>query len=276
MNKTTNIAFLGLGTMGTPMARRIAAAGYPLTVWNRTPQRAQELVEHGATLAPTPADAVAEADVVITMLADPAAVREVYSAFVPALRPGTRVVDASTIGPDALREVAETLPEGVTLVDAPVMGSSDRAASGELSLLVGGSDDDVNELGELLGLFGTVTRTGETGTGAALKLVLIGAVVSGVAVIGEAMVLADSLGLPEDLVKRAMAASPLAGIAGRSFVEGSHFPIRLAAKDVALGAGVAKLPLAAATLDVLSGAPGIADEDLGQIVAHIRAQSKTG
>jgi 3-hydroxyisobutyrate dehydrogenase-like beta-hydroxyacid dehydrogenase len=275
MNKLTNIAFLGLGTMGTPMARRIATAGYPLTVWNRTPKRAQELVALGATLASTPAAAVADADVVITMLADPAAVREVYSAFVPALRPGTRVVDASTIGPDALREVARTLPRGVTLVDAPVMGSSDRAANGELSLLVGGSDDDVNELAELLGLFGTVTRTGETGTGAALKLVLIGAVVSGVAVIGEAMVLADSLGLPEDLVKRAMAASPLAGIAGRSFVEGSHFPIRLAAKDVALGAGAAKLPLAAATLDVLSGAPGLADEDLGQIIAHIRAQSGT-
>jgi 3-hydroxyisobutyrate dehydrogenase-like beta-hydroxyacid dehydrogenase len=275
MNKVMNIAFLGLGTMGAPMARRVATAGYPLTVWNRTPHRAQELVAHGATLAATPADAVADADVVITMLADPAAVREVYAAFVPALRPGTRVVDVSTIGPDALREVAGTLPPGVTLVDAPVMGSSDRAANGELSLLVGGSDDDVNELGELLGLFGTVTRTGETGTGAALKLVLIGAVVSGVAVIGEAMALADSLGLPEDLVKRAMAASPLAGIAGRSFAEGSHFPIRLAAKDVALGAGVAKLPLAAATLDVLSGAPGIADEDLGQIIAHIRAQSAT-
>ncbi len=133
------------------------------------------------------------------------------------------MIEASTIGPDALREAAALLPDGVTLIDAPVMGSIDRAASGELSLLVGGEADGVLPL---LELFGTVTRTGESGTGAALKIVLINAVVAGVTVIGEAMALADTLGLSEDLVKRAMAASPLAGIAGRAFTPDAHFPIR--------------------------------------------------
>jgi 3-hydroxyisobutyrate dehydrogenase-like beta-hydroxyacid dehydrogenase len=268
MDKNTKIAFLGLGTMGAAMAGRVLDAGYPLTVWNRTAERAAELGAKGARVAATPADAVRDAEVVITMLADPAAVLAVVGEFAPALRPSARLVEMSTIGPAAVDQVVSLLPDGVALIDSPVMGSVDRAAGGELSLLVGGDADGVRSL---LDLFGTVTRAGGTGAGAALKVVLINAVVTGVAAIGEALVLADSLGLPEDLVKSAMAASPLAGIAGRAFAQGVHFPIRLAAKDVALATSVTDLPLAEAVHAQLTSFPAAADEDLARIVDHVRA-----
>jgi 3-hydroxyisobutyrate dehydrogenase len=258
---STKIAFLGLGSMGAPMARRVLAAGHPLTVWNRSPK------EFPADVADSPGDAVRDADVVITMLADPNAVREVVGSFAGELKPGTHLIEASTIGPDAVREIAELLPEGVTLIDAPVMGSVDRAASGELSLLVGGDADPVMPI---LELFGRVTRTGATGTGAALKIVLINAVVNGVTVIAEAMALADTFGLPEEQVKNAIAASPLAGIAGRAFATGVHYPIRLAAKDVALALAAKDLPLAKTVHEQLTAYPDAADEDVAKIVDHIR------
>lgn len=265
----TKVAFLGLGTMGAPMARRVLAAGYTLTVWNRTAQRAEGFAAEGATVAATPTEAVHQATVVVTMLADPHAVTEVIRTIAPALRPGTRLVEMSTIGPDALREVARLLPDGVTLVDAPVMGSADRAASGQLSLLVGG---DADEVMPLLEVFGAVTRTGAVGTGAALKVVLINAVVNGVTVIGEAMALADSYGLAEDLVSSAMAGSPIAGIAGRAFAKGAHYPLRLAAKDVALAYSSTELPVARAVHQRLTAFPGAGDEDLGQIVKYLRSR----
>ncbi|MFF2849380.1 NAD(P)-dependent oxidoreductase [Streptomyces sp. NPDC058001] len=267
------VAFLGLGTMGAPMARRVLAAGHPLTVWNRSPERSAPFADSGARVADSPADAVRDADVVITMLADPAAVRSVVTAIAPALRPGTRLVESSTIGPEALREVAALLPEGVTLIDSPVMGSADRAASGELSLLVGGDADPVLPL---LEVFGTVTRTGPVGTGAALKVVLINGVINGVAVVAEAMAVADALGLPEELVKGAMASSPLAGIAGRAFARCAHYPMRLAAKDVslALSSTGTELPVAAAVRDLLLADPAAADDDLGQVVGHMRSARK--
>lgn len=246
------------------MARRVAAAGYPLTVWNRSAGKADGFGD----VAASPAEAVRDAEVVVTMLADPAAVLDVVRAFAPELKPGTVLIEASTIGPAALREVAELLPAEVNLVDAPVMGSVDRAASGELSLFVGGEADNVMPL---LELFGTVNRTGAVGTGAALKLVMINAVVNGVALIGEALALADALGLPEEQVRRSMGASPLAGIAGRAFAEGANYPVRLAAKDVALAADAAELPIARAVYERLTAYPAAANEDVGQIVKFFRA-----
>jgi len=138
MERMERIAFIGLGIMGSPMAKRLLAAGYPLTVWNRTASRAEPLQAEGANVAASPAEAVREADVVITMLADPTAVREVMDGIARHLRPGTTLIEASTIGPQAVEEVAALLPGGVALIDAPVMGSADRAASGQLVVLAGG------------------------------------------------------------------------------------------------------------------------------------------
>ncbi|MFI7006381.1 NAD(P)-dependent oxidoreductase [Streptomyces sp. NPDC050145] len=256
------IAFLGLGSMGRPMARRLLDAGHPLTVWNRTAAKAAPLVEAGATLAANPADAVRDADVVITMLADPAAARAVAHEMVPALRPGTHWIDTSTIGPDAGRELAAMLPEGVTLTDAPVMGSVDRAATGDLLILAGG---DTTPVAEILARLGTVTPCGGPGAGAALKLVLISAAIAGVAAVAESLTLAQSLGLPRELTLRTLGAGPLGGAVGRVLATGSHFPVALAAKDVALATTNAELPLLETVHRFLLTDPSLLTEDLAAV-----------
>lgn len=266
--KTRRIAFLGLGAMGAPMARRLLASEYQLTVWNRSAERAEPFASLGAEVAASAVEAVKEADIVITMLADPAAVLHVVSEVAPALRPGAHLIDASTIGPKALFEVADLLPPSITLVDAPVMGSVDRAAEGTLTLLVGG---DLHSVADVLARFGTATSCGPMGAGAAMKVVLISAIVASVTAIGESMVAADAFGLPQDLVMQAMSHSPLAGIAARAFAEGSEFPIRLAAKDVALAIDTGDLPVARAVHARLMTSPQAQDDDLAQVVELIRA-----
>ncbi|MFE2872008.1 NAD(P)-dependent oxidoreductase [Embleya sp. NPDC059259] len=261
------IAFLGTGRMGLPMAHRLLNAGFPLTVWNRTPARAEELVAAGARLAADPADAVRDADVVISMLADPAAVADVVAACVPALRAGTRLVDMSSIGPHAVRALADTLPAGVALVDAPVMGSVDRAAAGELLIFAGG---DVAPVAGVLDHLGEVRPCGALGNGAALKLVMINAVVGSVALIGEALALADALELPDGTAEQALAAGPLAFAYGRATDTTSDFATQLAAKDVRLATEAAELPIAAAVLATLTAFPEIADDDLARLTPAVR------
>ena len=257
------VAFIGLGSMGAPMARRIAEAGYPLTVWNRSTEKAEGF----DNVAASPEDAVVDADVVVTMLSDPPAVLEIVGRIAGALKSGAVLVEASTIGPDAVREVAQLLPDNVNLVDAPVMGSVDRAASGELNLLVGG---DADEVMPLLELFGNVNRTGAVGTGAAMKIVLINAVVNGVAVVGEALQLADAFDLPEEQVRGALANSPLAGLAARAFADGAYYQTKLAAKDVALAADATDLSIAHAVHARLKAYPEAQNQDISAIVEYFK------
>ncbi|MFG2146245.1 NAD(P)-dependent oxidoreductase [Streptomyces sp. NPDC048696] len=260
--KVQRVAFLGLGNMGAPMARRLLGAGYELTVWNRTAAKAEALVAEGAAIAASPAGAVADADVVITMLADPAAALAVADTMVGALRAGTTWIDTSTVGPDTVRELAARLPRGVTLVDAPVMGSVDRAATGELVILAGG---DTGGVDDLLAVLGTVTPCGEVGAGAALKLVLISAVIGGVALVAEGLRLGEALGLPEGLTRTALAASPVAGVVARAFATDAYFPVSLAAKDVALATATTALPVLEAVHTALRSRPELAASDLAAL-----------
>ncbi|MCW8381869.1 NAD(P)-dependent oxidoreductase [Streptomyces justiciae] len=238
-----HIAFLGLGHMGAPMARRLLAAGHPLTVWNRTAEKAAPLVAEGAVAAASPADAVRDADVVITMLAGPEALEAVTGAISPALRPGTHWIDMSTVGPEAVRRLDRFT--GVSVVDAPVMGSTDKAAAGTLGILAGG---DTARVEHVLAHLGTVTRTGPLGSGAALKLVVNSAVIGGIAVVAEALRLADALGLDGETARAALANSPLGGAVARAFAEGVHFDTALAVKDLALATQAAELPVTEAAL----------------------------
>ncbi|MEU5010028.1 NAD(P)-dependent oxidoreductase [Streptomyces sp. NPDC021749] len=264
------IAFLGLGRMGAPMARRLLTAGHPLTVWNRTGAKAGPLVAEGAALATDPAGAVREADAVITMLADPTALDAVADAVVPALRPGTRWIEMSTVGPDAVRELAARLGRGVALVDAPVLGSTDKAAAGELGILAGGDTDGVEHI---LGRLGRITRTGPLGSGAALKLVLNAAMTGGVALVAEALRLADSLGVDGATARTALAGSPVGGAVARAFAEGAHFGTALAVKDLGLATAAARLPALEAVLDHYREAaadPALAHADISAAAARIR------
>jgi 3-hydroxyisobutyrate dehydrogenase-like beta-hydroxyacid dehydrogenase len=137
----TRVAFLGLGAMGAPMARRILAAGFPLTVWNRHPDRARAI--EGATFAPSPREAAAAADVVCTMLSDPAALQAVADGrdgLVAGLSSGKIWLDFSTVTPAASRRAAERAREkGADFCDVPVAGSVKPATDGTLKLLAGGA-----------------------------------------------------------------------------------------------------------------------------------------
>jgi 3-hydroxyisobutyrate dehydrogenase len=267
---TEKVAFLGLGHMGAAMARQLLGTEHPLTVWNRTAAKAQPFVAEGAALAASPAEAVRDADVVITMLADPAALDAVADAIVPELRPGTYWVEMSTVGPDVVKELAARLGEGVTLVDAPVAGSTDRAAAGQLGILAGG---DVAGVEHVLAHFGTVTRTGPLGSGAALKLVVNTSVLGGVALVAETLRLADALGIDEDTARRTLANGPLGGAVGRAFAEGVHFDTSLAVKDADLATKVARLPAMEAVLEHFRRAaedPDVVHADIAKAVDHIR------
>ena len=157
------IAFLGLGEMGTPMASRLISAGHDVTVWNRTAARTAPLAQQGAAVAPSPAAAGAGRDFIITMLATPEALEQVLfgtGGLAPALSPGQIVIDMSTVGPDEICSVAARMPEGVSVVDAPVRGSLPQAMAGRLDIFVGATDANYARVRPILESLGSVRWTG--------------------------------------------------------------------------------------------------------------------
>ncbi|WP_099907884.1 NAD(P)-dependent oxidoreductase [Streptomyces sp. TLI_171] len=264
MEITERVAFLGLGRMGLPMARRLAGCAKELTVWNRTPGRAGGLSE-----AASAAEAVHGAGVVVTMLADPTAVAEVAKEFLPELAPGTLWIEMSSIGPRAVAELRDRLPDGVGMVDAPVLGSVGPAASGALVVYAGGEDAELERAQPVLERLGRVVRCGGPGAAAALKLVVMGALVASVTAVGEALAVADRLGVPQEQARTALAAGPLAGVVARATATDADFPVRLAAKDLALAEGG---PVFRAALAELLSDPGIAEQDLAAVVDSRRGR----
>ncbi len=174
--KNTRIAFLGLGIMGSGMAGRLLDAGARLTVFNRSQERTTPLAARGATAAATPRDAVADADIVFSMVTDAAASHDVWAGGAGALagvRPGTLLVECSTVTVGRITELAESASRiGCELVDAPVTGSKVQAAAGELFFLVGGSEQGVARIRPALDAMGkTIVHLGPVGSGALVKLI---------------------------------------------------------------------------------------------------------
>ena len=246
--------------MGAAIARRLLDTGHQVTVWNRTAEKTATLVAAGARAAPTPA--VPDAEVVITMLTDAAAVREVLAAAV--LRSGSILIEMSTIGPAAVRELR--VPEGVTLVDAPVLGSVAAAASGRLTLLAGGN---VERALPVLESLGTVRRCGELGSGAALKLVANTALVTGLAALADTVAVARALGVDTETALAVVAQGALGGAVTRATAAGADFPVALADKDLDLVRGLAAAPMVEAAAAVLRAAPD-RGADLGTIVEEAK------
>ena len=253
------VAWIGLGAMGGRMARRLADAGHDLTVWNRTPGPADVLAAAGARVATTPAEAVRDADVVLLMLSDPAALTEVTEGTVgvaagirAGVRAATTVVDLSTVGPAAGVRLAAVLPRDVTLLDAPVLGSLAEADAGTLTLLVGGPADAVDRVRPLLSSLGEPLHLGPAGSGAAAKLVANSVLLGTVGVLGESLAIADGLGLPRAVTWQVLTHTPLARQVARrrAAVESGAFPARfalaMARKDADLIAAAADT----ATVDV--------------------------
>jgi 3-hydroxyisobutyrate dehydrogenase-like beta-hydroxyacid dehydrogenase len=281
----TSVAFLGLGLMGAPMARRLLDAGHQLVVWNRSADKAAPLVEAGARPAPTPREAAAGAEAVITMLADPtalAAVTEGEDGVAAGVADGATVLEMSTVGPPAVHRLRDALPDGVTLIDSPVLGSTPQAEDGSLQLFVGGDADAVERWLPLLRTFGSPTPVGPLGSGAAAKLVVNSTLGGTLALFGEALALADGLGLDRPAALDVLARSPLGSQVERrrSALESGRFPLRfrlrLASKDLDLveaaaedaGVDVRVAPAARRWFDDATDA-GWGDEDYSAVLAYI-------
>lgn len=165
-----SFAWLGTGLMGEPMAKRLIAQGYTLWVWNRTPARTKALVEQGARLAATPAEAVAASCIAFTMLSDFAAIQDTLRGVELA---GKTLVQMATIAPSESRRLAERVAHaGGTYLEAPVLGSIPEARDGSLLIMVGGQEKAFLTLRPVLKHLGQVHYIGEVGKAAALKLAL--------------------------------------------------------------------------------------------------------
>ncbi len=240
---------IGLGGMGGRMAARLLDAGHELSVWNRSPEKTAALVEGGASLAETPADAARRSDVVLTMVADPAAlvaVSEGPSGIASRARPGTTVVEMSTVGPAAIERLAGALPDGVDLLDAPVLGSLGEVEAGALTIFAGGPPGAFERCRPLFECLGTAIHMGALGAGAAAKLVANSTLFGALGVLGEAISLADGLGLERDKTFEVLAVTPIGAQAERRrpSLESGDFPRRfalsLALKDAELVTGAAE------------------------------------
>jgi 3-hydroxyisobutyrate dehydrogenase-like beta-hydroxyacid dehydrogenase/enamine deaminase RidA (YjgF/YER057c/UK114 family) len=240
------------------MARRLSEAGHQVTTWRR-----------GSGV--TAAAAVDGAALVITMLRDPDAVREVLAAALPGLRPGATVVEMSTIGPEAVHELRASLPAAVRLVDAPVLGSVGPAADGTLTVLAGG---DLSGCREVLDVFGTVRELGPLGAGAAMKLAVMSALVPAQVLLAETFAYADAHGIDRDALADVLSGTPLGTLAERLHTpaQDTRYALGLAAKDVGLAAWPgASLATAAHTRLREAEAAGLADRDITTIADHVRA-----
>jgi 3-hydroxyisobutyrate dehydrogenase-like beta-hydroxyacid dehydrogenase len=288
----TPVAFLGLGLMGAPMARRLLDAGHDVVVWNRRRDRAAALAGAGARRAASPGEAADGAEVVITMLADPAAlaaVTEGADGVAAGVQPGATVLEMSTVGPAAVHRLREALPDGVALVDSPVLGSTPQAGDGTLQLFVGGEAGDVEPWLPLLETFGSPTHVGPLGAGAAAKLVVNSTLGGTLALLGEALSLAAGLGLDRSTALDVLARSPLGSQVERRrrALEAGEFPLRfrlrLAGKDLdlvqaAAGDAGVDLRLAPAARSWLADATdaGWGDEDYSAVIAYITGDGRPG
>jgi 3-hydroxyisobutyrate dehydrogenase len=208
------IAFLGLGIMGSRMAANLARAGHELAVWNRTTARAEEFAAtHRATVAATPAQAASEAELVISMVVDGPQVKAVLLGEDGAAdgvggRDGVVCVDCSTIGPSWARKIGAGLSErGLSLLDAPVTGSAPRAEDGTLTIMIGGATQDIDRAQPALEAMGRlIVRCGELGQGQMVKLLNNAVAAINATTIAEALVLGAAAGVDLAAASEVMAA----------------------------------------------------------------------
>ena len=254
----TKVAFIGLGRMGHGMAGRYLEAGFSVSVWNRSKPKAEDLIARGARWAASPADAVVDADAVVTMVADDEASRAVWLAkdgAAAAMKAGTIAIECSTVSYQHALEMAHELrSRGLVYIDSPVTGLPDAAASGKLTLLVGAEPADLEKARPfLVPLSTTVRHFGAVGSGTVYKLInnLMGAIQ--IAGIAEGLAIAEQAGLDMKLVLEAVetgvAASPQVirhsrRMAARNFA-GATFTAALRHKDAAYAVALAESLLSA-------------------------------
>jgi 3-hydroxyisobutyrate dehydrogenase len=284
-----NVAILGLGTMGSGMAANLLKVGFPLSVYNRTRTKAQPLIDAGARSASTPAEAVKDASVIISMLADDVASREVWlgeNGALAAAKKTAILVESSTVSPAWIAELAKQAEQrGLDLLDAPVTGSRAQAEAGQLSFLVGGKDTTLEAATPVLqAMSKEIVHLGPIGSGAKMKLInnfLCGVQVASFA---EGLIWIERSGLDREkalsILKTGAPGSPLLGAISARMVSQNYtvnFLLKLMTKDLLYAQNEAELSnvdlktaevarsLFAAAID-----QGFGDQDMSSVIEPLR------
>jgi 3-hydroxyisobutyrate dehydrogenase-like beta-hydroxyacid dehydrogenase len=288
------IGFIGLGLMGQPMSRRLLAAGHPLTVWNRTAEKAKSLLAAGAAWADSPGGAAGASDVVITMVTDSAASEGVIcepGGVLDGARPGLILIDMSSIAPEMSRSIAERASaRGVPMLDAPVTGAPKAATEGKLGIMVGGPKEAFESCRPIFEkLAAKIVYAGGSGMGTTLKLVnnlILGVAIHAAA---EALVLAAKAGLdPQSVIEITSVGGARTGametrgprMVRRDFTP--HFSANNMYKDLSTALKLAEecgvsLPVAATAREILGAvkAQGKGDLDSCVVMTILEAMANT-
>jgi 3-hydroxyisobutyrate dehydrogenase-like beta-hydroxyacid dehydrogenase len=293
MEASTRVGFIGLGIMGHRMAANLRRAGFELTVWNRTAERAREWAAvHGGQVAQRPADVAAASDVVVTMVVDGDQVEQVLlgeGGAAEGARPDLLCVDMSTIGPEAARRIGAALAtREVRFMDAPVSGSSPRAEEGTLTIMAGGEDADFARARPLFEAMGElVVHVGRLGDGQTIKLLNNALAAVNCAALGEALLVGRRAGVDLDALVRVVGASSGASamLALKAAPMRSHdyeplFKLAHMLKDVRLcleagEAAGAAFSFAAQAREVLSAAMGrgLGEADFAALIEVLEGQA---
>lgn len=285
------VGVIGLGHMGAGVARRLLDGGYAVTVFNRTPGKAEALVKHGALRARSLRDLAGRASVIVSFLPDDRAVREVYGGpdgVIANAADGARIIEMSTVLPDTARELYRAgAARGIQVLDAPVSGSTAAVEQGKLTVLAGG---DADAFQASVPIFRQIARKwfhlGSSGSGAAMKLVVNTLLGDGMQAIAEAVTLGEKLGLQRGLLFDVLEEAPVVapahlGKLGQARRRDYHpqFPLRLMRKDFGLILDQAAkqgilMPLTAAAQQVsLAAAGGDGDEDFSAVIRYMEQRA---
>ena len=275
----TRVGFIGLGLMGRPMGLNLLKAGFPLTVWNRTPGRTEALAAAGATVSSTPREVAASSDVVITIVSDPPALESVLwgpAGALGSMARGSLLIDSSTVSPALARRLAvDCAARGIEFLDAPVTGGTWGAEKGELVFMVGGKSETFERARPVLAAMGKrFFHLGENGAGQTVKLAMNLILALQVQALSEALALVTGSGIAGqklvEVMQSSMARAPVLDVKAPVILEKKYapsFPLRLMHKDMSLAlelgnqTGVA-LPATAAAREVYNYVLGAAKEDL--------------
>ncbi|MEU6538162.1 NAD(P)-dependent oxidoreductase [Streptomyces sp. NPDC047000] len=282
------VAVVGVGRLSRPMVVRLRRARYGVTVTNRTRERALNVAaETGAQVADSPREAASSADIVIVSLADDTAVHDVYhgsDGLLAGLRPGTTVLETSTISPRTVMSlVPHVLEREAVLLDTPVSGSVELAARGELTVLAGGPGEALARVRPVVDILATrVLHFGDSGRGSTMKLVINSLLLSLATALAESLVLAECAGIGRadayDAFMQSAAAAPFVLYNRENFVRpreaATHMTLTLVAKDLSLidalassvGAPMAQLEASRGLIDQALAA-GLGDRD-GSVLAE--------
>lgn len=273
------VGLIGLGLMGAPMGANLLKAGFPLTVWNRTAEKARKLVDQGALFGKSPEDVASQCDVLLTIVSDPLALEEVLwgkQGALPALKKGSLLIDSSTVSPALARRVSKACAEkSVDFLDAPVTGGTWGAEKGELIFMVGGKKETLERAEPVLQAVGKrFFLLGPNGAGQTVKLAMNLILALEVEALAEGLELVTSSGVEPtkliEVLQSSMGRAPVFDVKAPVMLKHDFtpsFPLRLMHKDIRLAMELAKengieLPAGAAAYQAYSTVKARAKSDV--------------